>query len=349
MFNKMKKRLSQGVGAFVAALALATLTSPPAYAQSGESDTWSIEAVVGAPGNQVRSQIGMDQTRDSSGNVVDAWVDDRNHVVVSYNNGPAATWTNSATGWRPAVISTPWGFRVFHTGVDSHVYYAGVEVNSDGSLRLGQWVQVPNNVRTTHEPSVTALPGANQEQWMLSWRGLDGYVYTQWHQRTSSMQGIGFFDTPVQVPGARTPGAPDIAYTHVTNNNVYISGGIFVDWTGDNGQLYIASQDYGNSNWQYRGTVAPSVPGARATISFAGNSEHGIVAQTYTDADSQTTKTRTATVRMTPTSTGIGYWQTESTGRWNFGTPVLSPWGNSIYLLSEDLDGDWWWKRLYQR
>lgn len=346
MSNKTKKRLSLGVGAFAAALSIAALTGAPAYAsQSGESDTWSIEAVVGT---QVHSDYGMAQTRDSSGNLVDVWVDSNHHLAVSYNNGPAYTWTNSATGVAPAVISTPWGFRVFHTGIDANVYYAGFEVNSNGSLSLGSWQLVPGNVRTTFAPSVTALPGANQEQWMLSYTGLDGYVYTQYHQRLASMSGQGYFDQPSRVPGATSSVGPHITFTHITNNNVHINDGIFIDWTGNNNVIYTSEQNYGNPNWNYLGSApGGSNPGAAPAIEFAGDSEHGIIAATPLDVRSPTVST--ATFSYTGSSTRIGSWQAESTNRQTYDDPVLSPWANGIYILESDLNGEWSWKQLYHR
>ncbi|MFF2549142.1 hypothetical protein ACFVUY_42175 [Kitasatospora sp. NPDC058063] len=344
MSNKAKKRLPLGVGAFAAALSLTALAGAPAYAsQSGESDTWSIEAVVG---RQVHSQFGMDQTRDSNGNIADVWVDDSYHLVASVNNGPSSTWTNSSTVRAPAVISTPWGFRVFHTGIDSFVYYAGFEVNSDGSLTLGSWQQVPGNARTTLAPSVAALPGADQEQWMLNYTGLDGYVYTQWHQRLSYMSGQGYFNSPSRVPGAQSSAPPHITYTNITENNVYINGGIFVDWTGNNGTLYISEQNHGDSNWNYQGSMQVDTNSAALpSIAFAGNSEHGIVAQS--DTNVFTPRATTATFSHTPSSTRIGPPQAESTRRETWGAPVLSPWANTIYLLESDGSSNWWWKRLY--
>ncbi|MEU8717949.1 hypothetical protein [Streptomyces sp. NPDC048663] len=349
MSKKIKKRLFLGGSAFTAALSLAALAGSPAFAsQSGESDTWSIEAVVGT---QIHSDYGMDQTRDSSGNLVDVWVDDNHHVVVSYNNGPAYTWTNSATGVAPAVISTPWGFRVFHTGVDANVYYAGFEVNSNGSLTLGSWQRIPNNVRTTFAPSVTALPGANQEQWMLAYTGLDGNVYTQYHQRLPSMAAPGHFDDAAHIPGATSHVAPHITITHVTVNGAYIHDSLFVDYADTNGRPQIEEQPYGNPNWnRIASGPAASNPGATPSIEFAGDSEHGIITQTPIDVRSPTVSTATFSYTGgTSSSTRVGSWQAESTNRQTYENPVLSPWANGIYILEPNTNSQWSWKQLYRR
>lgn len=345
MSKKAKKRVSLSIGAFLATLSIITLTSGPAYAaEPGESNTWN--GVTDGPG-QVNAPFGLAEARDTAGtpNTAKVWVDVQNQIHVSYNNGPAKIWIGSDTVFPPAITWTRWGWRVFHTGIDNHVYYAGFTTNADNTVNLGSWVQLPNNVLASAAPAVTGLNDYDREEWMLSYRGMDGNLYTQYHVRDTNQN---YFTTPTMIPGTGTPNAPAIATTSITANNVYINRGIFIDWTGNNGQLYMDEQDYGSNTWHFEGSVGGSSDrGVTPSIAFAGNSEHGLVAQTAESPSGGAQYIRTATFSVTPTSTSIGYWQPESTGWRTNLNPVLDPWANGIYILDSDTYSTWWYKQIY--
>ncbi|MEV6532750.1 hypothetical protein AB0M86_24705 [Streptomyces sp. NPDC051639] len=274
MSRKLNKKTSLGLGAVAAAFSMVALVGAPAQAaQPGEETTWHEESAGGEP---VYAYRGANQARDNDGNVATVWVNGDGLIRVSYKNGAAKVWPGAVTSIAPEVIYTEWGWRVFHTGNDHHVYYAGFEVASNGALTLGSWQQVPGNVLTNNGVAAAALSGPNQEQWMLAFRGQDGRIYAQYHQRTSSTSrradapDQGHFDNPVAVPGATSPNEPDIDFSEQAQEMAVV-------WTGQDHNLYAATQHYGNPNWAPQGHVGTSNWNASTGPAFAYQGDgHGI-------------------------------------------------------------------------
>lgn len=349
MSSKTKKRLPLGVVAFATALSLTTLTDAPAYAsQWGESSTWNNE---NAGGQQVHSYDGMAEARSRrTGDLADVWVDDNGHVVVAINNGRPYTWWNSQTQQVPEVIWTGFGFRVFHTGTDDHIYYAGFEQNADGSLTLGNWIQVPNNVLALGGPAVTTLGTQYGEEWELAWRGLNNQVYAQYHFRGSGDSTNGSFQNPVPIPGAITNRAPAIADGVVTfevsQETQQVATTITVAYETTLSRVRLARQAYGASSWDDIGGVpGDNTQSGDLSLAFPDNSNTGAVAATTT-IDSGAPAIHTALVSVSPTDSYIEGWQPESTGWRGWDRPFLSVAGTVVFMLAADTAFNWFWKTL---
>lgn len=337
---KKRKSFSLRVAAFAAVLSLITLFGAPAFAdEPGEWSTWSPEM---SAGHQVSSHIGVSQARDPNGNVADVWTDSNNRIVVSYNNGVTYVWPNAVTYYRPRIIWTTDGPRVFHTGTDQHVYYAGFQVNGDQSLTLGNWEQVPDNVLASGPPTVTALPGDSQEQWMLAWWGLDGNVYAQWHQRFNNATDQGYFAQPAFQGSSTSP--PSLAWAGNPDE-------ILLTYNSNNTVVLIA-QTYGFGAWNWIGSrpqpsMNPVPLGSIPAISVTSSSRFVMISERVNGAN-EGSSSSIVNLEFDPNDLGTfvrGTWQNESTGVQANGDVTLSPGVDNMYILYVSPDGSWWWKQ----
>lgn len=303
--------------------------------QPGEDSSWSPENE--ANNQQVPAQYGIAEATGPYGHT-DVFTNANNQVTLVYNNGREYTWTNSRTEGTPAVIWSGLGWRVFHTGTDGHIYYSGFLVNGDGSISLGNWVQVPGNVVTapSDSPTVTTMWPNNtaNEEWMLGWLGTNDQVYTQYHFRGNSDPSIGTFDAPVAVPNATSGSAPSIAYAR-WNSSLYIS------WNGQDSpsNVYMSYQNYGNASWSFPqriGQGTPGPPGIGAdthlspSVAFQVGVSEGQVAVVDTNGN-------IILSHVTLISDGSFYswpWSEESTAALTNASPYLEAFVSGIVILA---------------
>lgn len=319
------------MAAFAAAISLVAVVGGTAFAAlPGEGSSWNTEIAGGSP---IYAAQGYQEARDNNGNVAQVWVEGDDTIHIAYNNGEPRGWSGALTGWAPRIIWTQWGFRVFHTGLDNHVYYAGFQVNADGSLNLGTWQQIPGNVVTNQPVGVSGLNGSRQEEWMLAWRGMDGRVYAQYHLRDNYAL---VWATPVAITNAVSNYGPAVAYdpTH---------GIITTVWTGTDGNEYSADQPYGQPYWQFyrqqgseygRATGAPAASyeiNGRGYISISESISHNIDIMEMCNIYEPSCTT---------------YSQPESTNYTTPQAPALSTDGYNIYIEAGSPYTLWVWKPL---
>ncbi|MFJ5217155.1 hypothetical protein ACIP98_20835 [Streptomyces sp. NPDC088354] len=332
MLKKWRAKSLLGVVAVTTAFSVTALVGAPAFAaEPGESSSWSAEY---GDGRQVTSNVGVSEARDPSGNHALVSINGNDQVQVTYNGGALAVWPNSSSYATPRIIWTAYGWRVFHTGRDQHIYYAGFTVGSTGNLSLGNWQQVPGNVTSSEysPPAVTNLNTNSGEEWMLSWRGLDNNIYAQYHQRTASMAFPGNFNTPQRVSNATSNLGPAIAYTSLSTPWAR-NGCIYVAWTGRNGQVYSAWQAYGSSTWSQATLVGgnhspefvspPAMafnPNGQGQVVVRDNSGHVQISYADVAAD------------FAPgMSTNV--WHQESTSWVTYGDPWVTIVGYAVYMI----------------
>ncbi|MET7435826.1 MULTISPECIES: hypothetical protein [Streptomyces] len=339
--KKWKIRSMLGAVAVTTALSVTALTGATAFAaEPGEWNDWQAEY---AGNQQVTSRVGVSESRDPNGNHAIVSANGNNQVQVSYNGAAAYTWTNTTTYATPRIIWTAYGWRVFHTGTDQHIYYAGFTISYDGHLTLGSWQQVPGNVTTSeYSPAaVTNLTTNNGEEWMLSWRGLDNNIYTQYHQRTTSMAFPGHFDTPQRVPNATSNLGPGITFTPLDTYWAH-NGCIYIVWTGTNGQVYSSWQAYGSPTWS-----APSLVGLNHSPGFVSPPAIGIEPNGQGQV---AVRDANGHVQISPVDVeadfvpGMGSfnWRQESTYWVTNADPWISVAGYALYLILSATNGYPW-------
>lgn len=343
--RKKLRRFRLAVAAVLTALTLVAVAAPAAFAnEPGESNTWSAEM---AGQDQVRSVTGsVSEARDPYGNHALVTTNTTGQVVLTYNSGSEYTWWDSQTYATPQIIWTNFGWRVFHTGGDRHVYYAGFTVNSDGSITLGSWVQVPGNVLSNidNPPGVVAVIGpvdTTSEEWELVWTGTDNQLYAQWHIRYQGDNNIGYFASPQTIPGATSYYGPNIAFDGVNQR-------FYAVWTGTDNLVYAALQSYGSGYWgntvriggygyQFNGVPA---------IRFVNNGFDGLVVAH--DSVSDTYRISAIDDGNTPLTTQP--WSAESTNWGTGGSAALVAVAATIlYLLAPDNNGYVYNKQAYQQ
>ncbi|MET9125064.1 hypothetical protein [Streptomyces sp. NPDC004528] len=336
MSKKIGRRSSLSATAFAVALSVLVV---PFATQAEAANGWSPEL---SNGSQVHTHR-ISQARDPNNNLVDVWLDGQGSINIAYNNRRAQTWTGAVSAVAPRVVYTDFGWRVFHTGTDGHIYYAGFQVNSDQTLTLGSWQQIPGNVTTSRAPAVTALHGSHGEEWMLAYRGNDARIYTQYHTRGSGQQGQGTFNTPLPIASATSDHGPDVALNPASN-------GISVIWTGSNNSpnVWESHQTYGSPSWSPARSVvtAPGPNISEPAIAFTVDTRIAeIVVGSFTNGD--------ATYYGAPerlSSDGlIAAGGSHVVINEQFETndpPVLSPQGNQIWGIGTDPNGNAFYKNF---
>lgn len=244
-----------------AAVAVTAGVVTPAYAVEGlplEENRWTTELADNVP---LYSSETISEDYDGSGNLVQVWRGaDNNRIWASINHGAPRAFDTAQTYAAPRIIHTDYGFRVFHTGTDGRIYYAGITVLSTGVISFGSWVQVPNNTLTHNylPPSVTALPNGD---WFLAWTGASGPdIWTLYYNANTWMYGAPARVDDGSYEGVTILSAPAVAYDRSWNQ-------IVLAWRDALDGLQIATQAYGQSSWQ--GWRSPTGVQTRDTPSIA--------------------------------------------------------------------------------
>lgn len=142
----------------------------------------------------------------------------------------------------PQIVATDYGFRVYHTGTDGRIYYAGLSINAGQVGLLGGWRTVPGVItRNNMAPAVTAMPRGES-------------VYLAYHGATSDQIYGAFFNgfgddryntgwqAPRAIPGVFSSSTPSIAYNNSWNHLV-------LTWAGTDLQVNYSTQLYGSAYW----------------------------------------------------------------------------------------------------
>lgn len=277
MLLRTAKRARLWMAGLIVSIAVTILSGAPAFAaQTGEGSTWVPESAAGQP---ISSEYGFSEAYDDWGNVAQVWHDpDTNYIRVSYRNGGAAIWPGAVTQAAPRIIWTGYGFRVFHTGTDGNIYYAGFEIRDDGSLNLGTWNRVYTNYAETIDPHtpptvVGTSNGGSNESWYLAYVNRNGYVYGQYHYRDTSNN----YNTSWQLiaQGTGITRAPALAFNTAGWNRLVLT---YVQGT----DVWVTTQIYGSSTWgpalRIPGMLAG--PGANPTIALTDNSNGQVAIRT---------------------------------------------------------------------
>ncbi|MFF4243694.1 hypothetical protein ACFYY2_04395 [Streptomyces sp. NPDC001822] len=327
------------ITAFAVALAIGVGIASPAYAgQPGESNYWSPEV---SNGQNVQGR-GEDEARAPNGDLVEVWRGWTNdEIYLSVNNGPARRWQSTLSGnvartyARPRVVWTDAGWRIWHTGVDGHIYYGGISVSGGQLVGFGEFWQVPNNAvtRPDQPPAVVALPGG--ESAYLAWVGSNSnQIYGLYYNGGVSPTVWG---QPVAIPHATSATAPNLAF-----NRNWGTDQLGLTWAGEDHGVYLAWQTYGTSSWSTfhlygRSTnVTPSIvftdngTGQLAIIPYVNGSSSGATEYTTLRSD----------------RTWGGQWTTESQqlATWNHLPPTLATYNNVVYSIAIALNGYMYWK-----
>ncbi|MFI8004549.1 hypothetical protein [Streptomyces sp. NPDC086010] len=335
------KRFRFALTALATAIALTVGISTQAFAANlpGEGSTWQPEIEANTA---IRSHETLSEAHDTSGNIVQVWRGwDNNNIYLSINHGVARHWGDNnnpggatqtpgaATQTAPRVIWTDYGFRIFHVGVDGHIYYAGITFGSGGGNPfLGSWVEVPNNAVTTPWTSVAvvALPHGS---WLLAWLGATNVnIYSTYFDGNTHS-----YSAPSQIPGASSVDAPAMAYDPSWGQV------IMVYRNTESSLVTMQRQNYGSSSW-----TAPQEPGfsGGGLVTYGSpsialtNNGNGIIS-----ARNQGGGYRSMTLSRSGTVAG---WFDETT---NF-RPLTAAWatavGAVIYWLMTAQDGYVYWK-----
>ncbi|WP_431968805.1 hypothetical protein [Actinacidiphila sp. bgisy160] len=322
----------------VAAITVTVFGTQAFAAQEGEQNIWFPEQAAGA---QIHVTAGFSEARNPNGNILQVWHDrDSNYIRVSYNHGGAALWPGAVTQAAPRVIWTGYGWRVFHTGQDGSIYYAGLEIRADGTLNLGTWQRLvtPTRLSTYDPPAVVGLengPGSDSESWYIAYRDANGDVRGQYHQRLngqdtwSAWQWIGAAQGTVAAPG--------IAFNASWNRLVlsYTRPGSY--------EVGVTTQILGSSNWS-AGTVLSGFSGTQhsiPTVALTDNSNGQIAIQAFGNVF------RIAHIWLDSSRNFHWTWGQESTGWQTFWDPWLTAVGNFVYLLASATDNQdpLYWKQ----
>jgi hypothetical protein len=222
----------QALAAVLAAVAITLLAS------GGEAfaTTWIPEE---AGGSQVYSN-GPASEAYNGGNHLDVWLghtDD--NVWFSYNNGNAFQVGDTATNVAPTVVALGDGnFAVFNVGTNNNVYWtytSGGNPGQPGSWVSWRQVTATDGVQTGLPVAVTQL-GPNSDELYMVWRGngSDTQLYGSYFNGTwwSTVQNI----------GGATGFQPSITWNPAGQ-------AIWVTVRGENGAIWLNSQNYGSSQW----------------------------------------------------------------------------------------------------
>lgn len=324
------------VAAIVASIAIGLGIAAPAAiaAQPGESSTWYQEV---AGGSQIEGR-GEDEARSPDGTLVEVWRGfNNNEIYVSVNNGAVWRWVSTLSGnvpqtyARPRVVWTEYGFRVWHTGTDGHIYYAGMTINNGQVVGLGEFWQAPSNVVTRNDqpPAVVGLPGG--ESVYLAWVGSNSnQLYGLYYDGNNHV-----WHPAEAIPGATSPVAPNLAF-----NRNWSTRQLALTWAGEDHNVYIAWQLYGNSSWttyRYQGRQTASSP----SIAFTDNGHGQLVVTPYVNGQSGGGVQYTT---LNSDRTWNGVWTPEITSQsWQY-TPNLVAWQNVVYSIAVAYNGYIWWK-----
>jgi hypothetical protein len=325
------RTITRSTVVIITALGVMLSTAGPASAAlDDEEDTWHAEVE-----NNVRLQSSatISEAYDNNGNLIQAWrSNDANWAIwVSYNHGSPQRWPNAATAAAPRVIWTDYGFRIFHTGIDGNIYYAGLTIVSGGILNLGNWVQVPNSARTIYSEavSVVALPNGS---WYLAWTDANGssgndQIWAIYYNGPSAT-----YSAATALPDVRSLSAPSIAYAPAAGRILFV-------WRGINDLVYVGDQLYGTNTfmiWGYLPTITTDEP---PTVAVASNGIGEVVAR------NRDTGYLMETVISAQGRTWLGSWTEESTRLVTNHAVWLTVIGTAIYMILTDPLGNVFWKR----
>ncbi|MET9880828.1 hypothetical protein ABZZ36_40445 [Actinacidiphila glaucinigra] len=330
-FSTKKMARLTGV-ALIPALAIAIGAGTSAYAaQPGEESGWHQQFA----GGSAVAHRGMDEARDAQGNIVQVWRGaTNNNVYISMNNSTPWAWTtNNGTALAqtyapPQVVWTDYGFRIYHTGTDGHIYYAGIGQDAYGHITaLGNWLQVPNNVVTPNDrpPAVAALPGG--ESVYLAYRGSNSaQIYGVYFNGQGDNRYPGGWHTPVALGSATSNWAPALDFNGSWNRLV-------MAWTGEDHHIYASSQIYGSSNWGPPVQIGSLQSNESPTMALTDNGAGQIAIVPYALGYSGGTTELASIYRDSTLPSGIHTqaWTGETSGI-NWGDITLSADDNDIYM-----------------
>jgi hypothetical protein len=301
--------------AALTALAVSVTFAGPAFAaEPGEWGSWNAE-MVNNQNLQVASQGTLSEARND-GNLLEVWRGaDNNQVWMSLNNEDAFTIGTTATNVSPTVVA--WGedsFMVFHTGVDSNIYYT--VVYGDGGYE-GQWFAVPN--QTTNMPVSVTQVGEGGNNLYMVYRGV-GDDRRVWG--TYFNNGLGEWQYIDNIGGGLSNSAPSVAYNPEAaaltvvvrgdDNAVWMNSGWLNDW----------------SSWTSEGSTTIDTP--HIGVSSTGNMIVDALASDYT------TQYRI----YDRWGENLTEWQPDTT-YWQSHYPVqLAAYGAAIYAIITGLNGN---------
>jgi hypothetical protein len=297
----------------------------------GESSTWNAEK-VGASG---LSLAGTYSEARNGGHLLSVWRacacsggSTSIQVWMSLDNGSPFTIAETASYVSPTVA--PWGpnaFMVFHTGVDGNIWYT--PVNSDGS-NLGKWYNVPNN--TTNMPVSVAQMGTDSYNLYMVYRGVgnDKRVWGTW------FGGPNGWSTPENISGGSANTAPAVVMNNVSNR-------LYVAVQGTDNALWMTSQALGAHGWNSWDRLGqPTVD----TPHLATNSNGNIVVSVL-NGNSIGNLQRPQYALFDPWGNQKTGWSTDISGKQTPWAVQLTANGNFVYALLTDVDGNGWWKQVY--
>lgn len=325
--------------AAITALSVIVLAGTSAIAaEPGEQNLWFSE--TGA-NTQIKVNYGGSDARDLNGNVFLVWHDAAtNYIYASYNGVGYGMWPGAVTNAAPRVIWTDYGWRVFHTGEDGNIYYAGAEINPDGTISYGAWQQVPyisGSVYQYDPPAVAALPG--QESWYLVWRNRgNNALYGQYHHRDG---GSASWDGPNGIPGAYSYDHPGISYDPSWNRLV-------VAWTGTDSTVSVSMQTYGTPNWSNIVTLPGVFAAGGPAVALTDDGNGQIAVRNIVDQQSR----RMALAHIWLSAGQLqwtGAWTQESTGWETPVDPWLSAAGTFIYLVAAAYAADYYYPLYWKQ
>ncbi|MFJ4851516.1 MULTISPECIES: hypothetical protein [unclassified Streptomyces] len=338
------RRVVQMVGvALMAALALVMGSGATAFAaQPGEETYPHQQYENGAP---LRHR-GFTEARDLR-DLVQVWRGfDNDNIWVSINNGAPMQWPGAQSHAAPQIVWTAYGFRVYHTGTDGHIYYAGLSTDAYGHITaLGSWQQVPNNVVTPNDspPAVTSLYHAGDvnseldhggESVYLAYRGANStQIYGAFFYGVGSNRYPNNWHAPTAIPHATSEVAPSLSY-HQSWNRIVMA------WAGEDLHTWAASQIVGHSDWSAPEQIGTMQTVTRPALVLTDNGGGQIAVVPYANGWSGGTTELISIFRDTSRASGIGYalWTGEITGN-NWSNLFLSAIEDEAYLNATDYRG----------
>ncbi|MEU0041225.1 hypothetical protein [Streptomyces sp. NPDC006333] len=279
---------------------------------------------------------------------------DNNNIWVSINNGAPLAWPNGQSYAAPQVVWTAYGFRVYHTGTDGHIYYAGLSYSGNGPsanlTALGGWQQVPNNVVTPNDspPAVTALynpgdstsdPENGGESVYLAYRGANStQIYGVYFYGVGSNRYPNNWHAPTAIPSATSEVAPSLAYNQSWNR-------IVMAWAGQDAHVWVASQIVGNSSWSAPDMVGTMQTVTRPALALTDDGAGQIAVVPYANGYSGGTTEFISIYRDSTRPAGVLYllWTGEITGN-NWTNIFLSSNNNDVYFNATNSLGYDYWK-----
>ncbi|MFE7751961.1 hypothetical protein [Streptomyces sp. NPDC057428] len=335
--------------ALLSALTLIIGTGTSAFAaQPGEESNWHQQFENGAP---LRHR-GFTETRDSYGRVLQAWRGyDNNNIWISIDNGQPYAFPSAQSYATPQIIFTAYGPRVYHTGTDGHIYYAGFTYDAYQHVTtFGSWQQVPSNVVTPNDqsPSVTPLwhpgqdttdPDNGGESVYLSWRGVNSaQIYGSYFYGVGANRYPNNWHLPTAIPGATSNVAPGIAYNRAW-------GRIVLTWAGEDTHVYVASQLIGHGDWSAAERVGSMTTVTRPAIALTNSGAGQIAVIPYANGWSGGTTELIDIYRASDRPSGVLFllWTGEITGN-NWGDIFLSANGTDVNMNATTSQHYDYWK-----